>query len=186
MCDSTASRANRWVWSSAPPQPASRSMAQQQKKSARATRTKVNRAGIARSARPLRLPQLADPRLLADAAAEVVELRPVDVADHRDLELLDLGRVEGERPLDADAERVLAHREGLPDPGALALDADPLEDLDALAIALDDLEVDAHRVAGLEVRDVTQLAPLEAVDDRAHEKGRPTGRGRMIAKAAAL
>jgi hypothetical protein len=65
-----------------------------------------------------------------------------------------------------------------------ALDADSLEHLDPLAVPLDDLEVDAHRVACLEGGDVTQLAPLEALDDRAHGKGRADGRSRMIAAEA--
>ena len=67
-----------------------------------------------------------------------------------------------ERPLDADAERLLAHGERLAHPGALALDDDALEDLDAAALALDHLEVDAHGVSGLELRQVRpQLALFE-------------------------
>src|SRR6478672_9164363 len=52
------------------------------------------------------LPQLANPGLPPDLAAEVVKLRAVDVADRRNLDLVDLGRVQRERPLDADAERL--------------------------------------------------------------------------------
>src|SRR5437764_8773501 len=70
--------------------------------------------------KPLAL--LADARLLADAAAEVVELRAVDVADLHHLELLDLRRVQRERPLDADAERLLSHGECLAQARALAVD----------------------------------------------------------------
>jgi len=55
------------------------------------------------------------------------------------------GRMQRERALDTDAERVLPHREGLADAGALALDHDPLEDLEAGARALDHLEVDPPR-----------------------------------------
>src|SRR4029079_479414 len=107
---------------------------------------------------------------LADPAAQVVELRAVDVADRGDLDLLDLRRVERERPLDADAERLLPHREGLARAGSLPLEHDPLEDLHAAARALDDLEVHAHRVAGLEARHVAQLGALEVLDDVAHWK----------------
>ena len=119
--------------------------------------------------------ELADARLLADLLAEVVQLGPVDVADRGDLDLLDLRRVHRERPLDADAERLLAHRERLARAGALPLDHDPLEDLDAPALTLDHLEVDAQRVARLEAWDVlAQLSLLDALDDRAHgEKERP-------------
>ena len=59
--------------------------------------------------------------------------------------------MEGERALDADAERLLPHGERLADAGALALDDDALEHLDAAALALDHLEVDADGVAGLEL-----------------------------------
>ena len=53
---------------------------------------------------------------------------------------------------------------------ALALDDDALEDLGAAARALDDLEVDADAVAGVELRDAAQLGALEAFDDGAHGK----------------
>ena len=76
--------------------------------------------------------------------------------------------MDGERPLDADTERVLADREGLTRAGALALDDDPLEDLDPLAVPLDDPEMDAHGVARLEPRHFAQLPALEFLDDRAH------------------
>ena len=133
-----------------------------------------------------RLAQLADARLLADLLAQVVELRAVDVADRADLDLLDLRRVHRERPLDADAERLLADGERLARAGALALDHDPLEDLHAAALALDHLEVHAHGVARLEARQVlAQLALLDALDDRAHGKGRPRGRRPMVAKCSA-
>ena len=51
-------------------------------------------------------------------------------------------------------------------PESLALDADALEDLDALPVALDHLEVDAQRIACLELRQVrAHVALLEALDD---------------------
>ena len=89
---------------------------------------------------------LADAGALADATAQVVELRAPDVAAGGDLDLLDLRRVERERALDADAEGLLADREGLAHPLALALDHDALEDLRTAARALDDLEVDLDAV----------------------------------------
>jgi hypothetical protein len=76
--------------------------------------------------------------------------------------------MERERPLHADAEGLLAHGERLADALPLALDDDTLEDLRTAAGALDDLEVDAHPVAGLELRDPAELRALEAVDDGAH------------------
>ena len=116
---------------------------------------------------------LADAGLLPDLAAEVVELCATHVADGSDLDLLDLRRVEGERPLDADTEGVLPDGEGLANTRALPLDHNPLEDLDAPALALDHLEVDADSVAGLEVREiVAQLLALEDVDHVRHTEDR--------------
>src|SRR5918994_720540 len=111
---------------------------------------------------------LAHAGALADTAAQVVELGPAHVAAGGDLDALDLGRVHGERALHADAEGLLAHREGLAHPLALALDDDALEDLRAPARALHDLEVDADPVAGLEGGDAAELRALQAVDDGAH------------------
>jgi len=59
-----------------------------------------------------------------------------------------------EGALDPDPERLLAHREGLTYAGALALDDDALEDLDAAALSFDHLEVDANGIAGLELGQV--------------------------------
>jgi hypothetical protein len=78
--------------------------------------------------------------------------------------------MQGERTLHADAEGLLADREGLAHPLALALDDDALEDLGPAARALDDLEVDADTVAGGELRDAPKLRALEAVDHGAHDK----------------
>ena len=106
---------------------------------------------------------------LAHLVAQVVELRPPDVAAGGHLELLDLGRVQRERPLDADAEGLLAHCEGLARAAALALDHDPLEDLGAAAGPLDDLEVHAHAVTGGKSRPLLEGSLLEVFDDCAHE-----------------
>jgi hypothetical protein len=73
--------------------------------------------------------------------------------------------VHGERALDADAEGLLAHGEGLASPMSLTLDDDALEDLGALARALDDLEVHAQAIARLKCRDAAQLSALETFDD---------------------
>jgi hypothetical protein len=70
--------------------------------------------------------------------------------------------VQREGALDADPERLLADGERLADTRALPLDDDALEDLDAAALPLDDLEVDANCVAGLELRQTgSQLSLLE-------------------------
>ena len=85
------------------------------------------------------------------------------------------GECTRERALHADAEGLLADREGLAHALALALDDDALEDLRAAARALDDLEVDLHAVPGLEAGDAAQLRALEAVDDGAHGEERRRG-----------
>src|SRR3954454_12484472 len=115
-----------------------------------------------------RVTALAHTGALADAAAQVVELGAPDVTAGGDLDLLDLGRVQGECALDADAEGLLAHGEGLADPLALALDDHAFEDLRTTPRALDDLEVDLDAVPGLKAGEAAQLRALERVDCGAH------------------
>src|SRR5690606_27510961 len=79
---------------------------------------------------------LADAGSLATQLAQIVELRAADAATPDNGQRLDRRRVQREDPLDAHAVRDLAHREGLADLPALARDADALEDLDALLVAL--------------------------------------------------
>ncbi len=93
---------------------------------------------------------LADTRGLADALFEVVQLGAAHVTASSDLDLLDLRRVQRESTADANTERLLANREGLAHAVALALDDDALEHLRTAAVALDDLEVHADAVSGLE------------------------------------
>src|SRR3954454_23960318 len=120
---------------------------------------------------------LAHPGTLANATAQVVELGAPHVAAGRDLDLLDLRRVQRERALDADAEGLLADGEGLADALALALDDHALEDLRTATRALDDLEVDLDAIPGLEAGHAAQLRALERVDDGAHGEVRPRARG---------
>src|SRR5206468_2442217 len=92
-----------------------------------------------------------------------------------------------EGSLDPDAKRLLADGEGLADARSLALDDGSLEDLRTAAVALDDLEMDLHAVARLEVRYALELRALEAFDDTAHgKKGRDCRQGSprpaMVAK----
>src|SRR5262249_17467790 len=56
---------------------------------------------------------LGHPRRLANSTAQVVELGPAHVAARRDLQLLDLWRMQRKRPLDANPEGLLADRESL-------------------------------------------------------------------------
>ena len=112
---------------------------------------------------------LAHARALADAVAQVVELRAAHVAARGELDALDLRRVHREHALHADAEGLLAHGERLARAVALALDHDALEDLHAAARALDHLEVHLDAVARREVGNAAQLRALDGFDDAAHD-----------------
>src|SRR5207247_4279587 len=75
------------------------------------------------------------------------------------LDLRDGRRMEGENALDADARRDLADGERRVDPGAAAADADTLERLQPLLIALAYAHHHAHGIPRIERRDVG-LEPL--------------------------
>src|SRR5512143_1968882 len=107
-----------------------------------------------RPSAPDRLALLLDLRGLATEIAKIVQLRTADVAPGHDLDLGDDGGVHGKGPLDADTEAHLAHGEGLAHAPALSTDHHPLEDLDTLAVALDDAYMHLERVARPEVRHV--------------------------------
>src|SRR6185437_10479128 len=67
------------------------------------------------------------------------------------------------------AMRDLANREGRIEATVAACDDHALVGLDALAVALDDLDLHDHRVAGLEFRHFPRHAlALERLDDIAH------------------
>src|SRR6185437_4838911 len=100
---------------------------------------------------------LGDARRLAGQAAQVIELGAPHLAAAHHLDRRDARRVEREDALDALAVRDLAQGEIRVDPGVLAPDAHALEGLDALALALDDLDADAHGVAGAELGDRAAL-----------------------------
>jgi hypothetical protein len=74
--------------------------------------------------------------------------------------------VEREGPLDTHAEGDLADGEGAADTGAVDADHDALEDLDAGAAALDDLDVDLDGVTGAEGGDVVALDGVAEVGDQ--------------------
>src|SRR5439155_22551018 len=73
--------------------------------------------------------------------------------------------MDGKGALPAHPVRRLADREHLAAAAATAADHGPLEDLDALLVALDHAHVHPHGVARLEGRDVlAELLRLDAVD----------------------
>src|SRR5690606_16523849 len=106
---------------------------------------------------------------LAAQLAQVVELGAAAAAAAHDRDLADQRRREREDALDALAERHLADRDGAAGaPAVLAGDDDALEGLDARAVALGHLVVDADRVAGVEVGDVVaQVGLLDRAQDGA-------------------
>src|SRR5690606_25974026 len=122
---------------------------------------------------------LADAGLLAGQTAQVVDLGATHVTARDDLDLVDDRRVHGEHALDAHLEADLADREGLAHAVALAAEHDALEDLDARAIALDDVDVDLDGVTGAELGDVAAERRLVDGIDDVHDESLPaaaTGR----------
>src|SRR5436309_1394416 len=121
---------------------------------------------------------LANARPAANPAAEVVELRPPHIASACHFDPLDLRRMQGERSLHANAKRLLADGERLARARPLSLEDDALEHLRAATRSLDDLEMNLHPVAGLELRYALELRALEGCDDVAHDKRSAPEHGR--------
>src|SRR2546421_177612 len=97
------------------------------------------------------------------------------------LDFLDLRRVERERSLNADPERLLSDGERLSRARALPFDHDALENLDTPALALDHLKVNADGIARLESGAIAaQLPLLEVLDDTMHKNGPRWGRRPML------
>src|SRR4029079_6424423 len=105
---------------------------------------------------------LGDARLLAAESTQIIELGAANFAAANHLDRVDHGRVEREHALDALSVRNLAHREVLVDAAARTADADAFVSLHTRLVAFDDLDVDQHRVARLEVGNV--LARRELLD----------------------
>src|SRR5690606_11216536 len=111
----------------------------------------------------------------------VVQLRAPHVAALGDLDLGDVRRVDREGALHANAERHLAHREGLADATTVAGQHDALEDLHALAVAFDDADMHLDRVSWPEARDVVpQRLSFQRVQG-VHRLVRPRARIRATA-----
>src|SRR5690606_12303189 len=92
----------------------------------------------------------ADARGRSAEVAEVVELGLTDAAAGDELNLDDAGRVDGPHALDADAVGDLADRERAAGAASLAVDADALENLDAILASLGDPRVDADGISWAE------------------------------------
>src|SRR5690349_12162253 len=118
---------------------------------------------------------LADARRLAGARAQVIELGTAHIALPLHLDRGDERRVGLEGALDALARGDLAHDEGRVEAAVALGDHHALESLHALSLAFDHVDVDEHRVAGREVRNVlAQLLDLFLLDrlDQIHVNSR--------------
>src|SRR5690606_27692281 len=92
-----------------------------------------------------------DPRRLARAVAQVVQLGTAHVAAALHLDARDQRRIELERALDTLARRDLADYERRVQAAVATRDHDALVGLQALASALVDVDADDHRVARAEL-----------------------------------
>jgi hypothetical protein len=93
----------------------------------------------------------------AAQGAKVVEAGAADLALAHDFDFVDAGGVAQEGALYADAVADFADREGGGGAGAADADDVAFEDLDTLAVALNDLGADADVIAGGEIGDVWVL-----------------------------
>jgi hypothetical protein len=96
---------------------------------------------------------IADARGFAGEITQVEESCAADDALRDDLDLFDARRMAQEHALDADVERNFSHGKRAAGPGAMALEHDALENLDAVLFAFDDAIVDANGVANAEIRE---------------------------------
>ncbi len=109
---------------------------------------------------------LFDLRSLTGPVAKVIELSPANNTVANDLDMADTGAVVGEGSLNTDAVAYAANGEGLADAAALHLDDDAFKVLKPLAVAFNDLDVNTHGVADLELGEVgTKLLFFELSDD---------------------
>ena len=109
---------------------------------------------------------LFDLRSLTGPVAKVIELSPANNTMANDLDMAGTGAVVGEGSLNADTVADTANGEGLADAAALHLDDDAFKVLKPLAVAFNDLDVNTHGVADLELGEVgTKLLFFELSDD---------------------
>ena len=99
---------------------------------------------------PVSLAFFFDAGRFAGKVAQVVEFSPADDAPAGHFDFLDPRRVDGEGPFDADTIGYPADGECFAGPAALPPDDGAFENLDALAVAFHDFDVDANGVARLE------------------------------------
>ena len=99
-------------------------------------------------------PLFLDPSSFAGAVPKVVKSGPPYLAEPDPFQPLESGRVEEERPLDADGVGNPTHGEVGVDAAVTDLDDRALEDLDSLPCPLDDPVVHLYGVAGVNLVEV--------------------------------
>src|SRR5262249_19872094 len=104
--------------------------------------------------RSLPSPSLFDPCRLAGEAAEVIQARATHFATAHDFQTLDPWGIQQKRALDAHVVADPTHGKRRARPTAPLAQDHALELLQTLAAPLDDLDRDAHGVAGPKIREV--------------------------------
>lgn len=94
-------------------------------------------------------------RLLATKLAEIVELCTANIATADEFDVIDNGRVDGKGALNAHLEAHFTNREGFTDALTRTANDNTLENLDARAIALNDIHVNLDSVSGAEFGNIT-------------------------------
>ena len=90
----------------------------------------------------------------AAEVAEIIELGTADIAEHDDFDLGDLGAVNGESTLNADAVRDFANGECFTNATAAATNHGTLVNLDTFFVAFANFCVNANTVTDAEIRAV--------------------------------
>ena len=111
---------------------------------------------------------IAQTTALAEAVAEVEELRATSIATAENFDLRQAWRVDWERTLDAFVGDDAAHGDHFMHATSGARQKHALEDLDALLVTFDDLVVDVDRVADGELRQVSLVLELAGNDAFEH------------------
>ncbi len=136
--------------------------------SLRRVRSRVGDLSIRIRLAPRRLlrASLLDPRGLAPQLAQVVKLGPAHMPLSQNLDSIDSGRVQGERPLHPNTVRDLANRERRAEAATTAPNADPFEGLQSLFVTFDYFHLHLDGVSGPEWGQVfTEMLLFDCLDE---------------------
>lgn len=93
---------------------------------------------------------LFESRCLADAVAQIVQLRSSDLTVTNDVDMVDLGRMKGERSFNAYSERKTSYGKRFSYAAVLERDDDAFERLQSFSVAFNDLDPHLNGVADAE------------------------------------